>query len=284
MSKSVDGGISYPVNTLAATPLDQTGCICPPGNLIAEGDGSNAGLSDKVGFVYATSTGGVNFAGSTNGGTTFTNAPVGPASDADTTQAFPVVADGGNGHLDAVWLEVFSDHTDVRESHSTDFGATWSTPKAIVSSGTSVYPWVAVQGSKIAVSVYHNDTVSTPSNMPAGKPWFETYLESTDFGGTWSALQTIDPTTVKTGPICTDGINCNGNRELLDFQSVTIGPDGLADVTYTRSLDNVSATNIMFVRQNGSTSTSTTTSSSSTTTSSSTTSTTAATVKGHKKP
>src|SRR3954453_5075666 len=30
-------GLVYPISTSAATPLDQTGCVCPPGNLIAEG-------------------------------------------------------------------------------------------------------------------------------------------------------------------------------------------------------------------------------------------------------
>src|SRR5439155_15719987 len=134
------------------TPLDQTGCICPPGNLIAEGTGASAGLDDKVGFVYYTSTGGVNFARSVNGGLTFTQSTVSPASGADTGQAFPVVADGGNGLLDAVWLEVFAKSTRVMESHSSDFGATWSAPNAIVTSGTSVYPWVDRQGSKISVT------------------------------------------------------------------------------------------------------------------------------------
>src|SRR3954466_8464705 len=52
VSKSIDGGLTYPISTVAATPVDQTGCVCPPGTLIAEGSGSTLGLSDKVGFVY----------------------------------------------------------------------------------------------------------------------------------------------------------------------------------------------------------------------------------------
>src|SRR5947199_227027 len=91
-----DGGTTYPQHMLAATPLDQTGCICPPGNIIAE-DGGLTG--DKVGGVYSTSVGGVGFYGSTNGGLTFTNTVPGPASNADTSAAFPVVADNGSGSL-----------------------------------------------------------------------------------------------------------------------------------------------------------------------------------------
>ena len=94
VSKSIDGGLTYPQHTVAATPADQTGCVCPPGTLIAEG-GSILG-GGKVGFVYSTSTGGVNFAYSTNGGLTFTNVPVRVSdSNQDTGRAFPVIANAG---------------------------------------------------------------------------------------------------------------------------------------------------------------------------------------------
>src|SRR3954468_14168301 len=136
-------GIVYPISTVAATPLDQTGCICPPGNLIAEGTGALAGLSDKVGVIYATSTGGVNFAHSENGATTFTNTPVSPASDADTSAAFPVVADAGNGHLAATWMEIIGGTTRTQVATSPDFGASWTAPQTVYASGTSLYPWVA---------------------------------------------------------------------------------------------------------------------------------------------
>src|SRR3954469_18305593 len=103
VSRSVDSGLTYPQQVLASTVLDQTGCVCPPGNLVTE-DGGLTG--DKVGGVYATSVGGVGFYGSTNGGLTFTNTTPGPASDATTNGAFPAVADGGNGHLAVVWQAV----------------------------------------------------------------------------------------------------------------------------------------------------------------------------------
>src|SRR4051812_722352 len=104
VSKSVDGGTTYPVSTVAATPVDQTGCVCPPGTLIAEGGGGLAGTNDKVGFVYATSTGGVKFGRSTNGGLTFSHVEGGPARSGHTTQGCPLVADGGGKKLAAAWV------------------------------------------------------------------------------------------------------------------------------------------------------------------------------------
>jgi hypothetical protein len=248
VSKSVDGGLTYPIHTVAATPADQTGCVCPPGTLISEAGTGALGTSDKVGFVYSTSSGGVKFARSTNGGLTFTNVDVQPASSADTGQAFPVVANGGGGRLAAVWLDVGGGSSTVRFSRSTDWGSSWSAPRTVVSSGTSLYPWVAASGSKVSISVYNTDASGEPSSVPESAQWFERYLESTDGGATFSGLQTIDPTPVKSGPICTEGINCSGDRELLDFQSLTLDGAGRPNVTWTRSIDGASNTEIRFAR------------------------------------
>jgi hypothetical protein len=249
VSRSVDGGLTYPVRTIAATPLDQTGCICPPGSLISEAGSGPLGTGDKVGFVYSTSTGGVNFAHSENGGLTFSQSTVGPASDADTTQAFPVVADGGNGRLAAVWMEITGNSSSVRFSSSDDWGQTWSAPSTLVGAGASVYPWVAVSGSKVAVSLYHSATPGTPSSVPESAQWFESYLESTDGGASFSALQDVDPLPVKSGPICTEGTGCSGDRELLDFQSLTLDPQARANLTWTRSLDGIEDTELRFARE-----------------------------------
>jgi hypothetical protein len=249
VSKSTNG-LAYPYHTVAATPVDQTGCVCPPGNLIAEGGGALLGTTDKVGLIYATSSGGIKFARSTNGGLTFTNVEVSPASSADTGQAFPVVANGGGGNLAAAWMEVNGNSSSVHFARSNDWGATWTDRKTLVSAGSSLYPWVAAEGSKVAVSLYHSDSAGAPTTVPAGAQWFEQYMESNDGGATFSAPVTVDPTVVKTGPICTEGINCSGGRELLDFQSLTIN-GGTSYLTWTHSIDNVSNTELRFARQTG---------------------------------
>ena len=234
VSKSVDGGKTFPLTGVAATPLDQTGCICPPGNLIARAGSGLLGSGDSVGLIYATSTGGVNFARSTNGGLTFTTSTVGPATSDTTSSNFPVVADAGNGNLDAVWLDVATSSDTVKLSRSADWGATWSAPTTLVSSGTSVYPWVAASGSKVAVSLYHTSTAGTPDGAPAGTQWLETYLESSDGGSTWGSLTTADPTPAKTGAVCTAGTGCSADRELGDFQSDAVDGAGNVDLSYVR--------------------------------------------------
>src|SRR3954447_5062675 len=246
VSRSVDGGLTYPQQVLGASALDQTGCVCPPGNIVSEDGGL---LADKVGGVYATSVGGVGFYRSTNGGLTFTNTTPGPASSATTNGAFPVVADGGNGKLAVVWQAVVGNTSTVWFTTSSDFGATWATPKQTGTAGTSLYPWVDYRAGKIAVSLYHADASATPDTAPAGAQWFESYLESTDGGATFSALQAADPTPAKTGPVCTGGINCASNRELGDFQQVQIDNAGKSVMSYVHSIDNAADTEIRFVKQ-----------------------------------
>jgi len=250
VARSVDSGLTYPQQVLAASVLDQTGCVCPPGNIITEDGGAGTAglLGDKVGGVYATSDGGVGFYRSTNGGLTFTNTRPGPASAATTNAAFPAVADNGNGALAVVWLAVQGNTSSVWFTTSNDFGATWAAPKAIVTSGANVYPWVAFRGGKIAVSLYHSDTAGTPDTVPAGTQWFESYLESTDGGATFSALQAADSTPIKSGPVCTAGINCTDDRQLGDFQQVAIDGAGKAVLSYVRVLSG-SDTEIRFVKE-----------------------------------
>ena len=245
VSRSIDGGLTYPQHMLAASPLDQTGCICPPGNIIAEDGGL---LGDKVGGVYSTSVGGVGFYRSTNGGLTFTNTTPGPASNADTSAAFPVVADNGAGKLAVVWLAVQGNSSSVLFTTSSDFGATWATPKTIVSSGANVYPWVAYKGSRVVVSLFHSSTSGTPDSVGSSATWFESFLDSTNDGGTWSALQTVDSTAVKSGPVCTQGINCGSDRQLGDFQQIALDNAGKAVMTYVHVISGNNS-EIRFVRE-----------------------------------
>src|SRR5207247_1816425 len=94
------GGDSHPsLHPATASPAGQAGCVGPPGSLLAEPGPDILGSGDRVGLIYATSSGGIKFARSTNGALTFTNVAISAASSADTTLAFPVVASAGNGSL-----------------------------------------------------------------------------------------------------------------------------------------------------------------------------------------
>ncbi len=247
VSRSIGGALLYPLTTVAASIIDQDGCVtCAPGGIIATAGGTP--LTDRVGVIFSAQNGGVKFSKSTNSGLAWSVKTLQPAGISNTTLVFPTVADAGGGRLVAAWLNTTDTRSAVMLATSTDWGDTWSAPKAVVASGTSVFPWVAARGDKVALSLYWNADEATPDTTAPGDPWYESYLESADFAATFSALTSADPTPVKTGPICTQGARCQSDRELGDFQSVALDNQGRADLAYDRSTDG--GVEVRFVRQN----------------------------------
>jgi hypothetical protein len=245
-SVSPNEGLNYSMSSLAATTTDQENCGCASGNLITQA-GKPPGLlglgsTDNVGLIYPTGRGGVKFARSTDGGMTYVSSVVsGDKAGIDTAHNFPVVARVGGNVLVAVWLEIGAGSDQVMFNSSQDFGKTWGSPKAIVplATGTSVFPWVAAGtdsstgATKVAVSLYHTAAIARPDFVPFQSTWFESYLESTDAGKTFSNLMTVDPTSIKTGPICTQ-TSCSTDGELGHFQTVTLNPTNEAYIAYDR--------------------------------------------------
>jgi len=78
--------------------------------------------------------------------------------------------------------------------------------------------------------------------------WFESFLDSADGGATWSALATVDATAVKSGPVCTQGINCGSDRQLGDFQQIALDNAGKAVMTYVHVISG-NNTEIRFVHE-----------------------------------
>ncbi|MEC3918824.1 sialidase family protein [Nocardia sp. CDC160] len=248
VSRSFGDGLFYPLTTVAATILDQEGCLtCAAGTIIAAPGGT--AFTDRVGVVFSAQNGGVKFSRSLDDGLTWSVRTLEPSGTANTTLVFPTVADAGGGNLVATWLDVTDTRSIVRLATSTDWGDTWSAPRTLTTAGTSVYPWVAAKGSKIAISLYWNASESTADTTPADTPWYESYSESTDFGASFTPLTAADPTPVKFGPICTGGSTCGANRELGDFQSVAIDNQGRSDLAYNRSIADGTSVEVRFTRQ-----------------------------------
>jgi hypothetical protein len=238
VSISVNSGLLYPIHTLGASPLDQTGCICAPGNIVAENGGL---LGDRIAFVFPTTTSGVGLARSTNGGLTWTVTYPGISVNAGAMTGFPSIADDGAGHLAIVWQPAGNGGFYLVKS--SDFGNTWSAPQLVESTGTSLYPWVAYRNGKIAVSYYHTTTAaSIADDVGPNATWTISYKDSSDNFATRTDIDTV-----KSGPICTQGINCSADREVGDFQEVAIDGAGKSVVTYNAVLPG--NTQVRFAKQ-----------------------------------
>lgn len=240
VAKSIDGGLTYGTRAIAPPSMEDAICICPTGNVVAES-------AERVGLLYSTGSG-VRFMRSTDGGLTFSHHVVDPAGGHSTLESYPIAAAAGNGVVAAAWGETGSTTSRIGFSLSTDWGLTWSTPRYVVTGGASVFPWIAAQGSKIGLSLLHTTATGAPDTVSSTASWYESYVESTNLGTSWTPVQTVDVVPVKTGPICTDGLNCSSDTELGNVQSVAFDPSGRPNFAYVRSLDGSFDTEMRFVR------------------------------------
>lgn len=238
VSTSINSGLVYPVHSLGASPLDQTGCICAPGNITAENGGL---LGDRIAFVFPTTTSGVGLSRSTNGGLTWTVTYPGISVNAGALTGFPSIAGDGAGHLAIVWQPAGNGGFYLVTSN--DFGNTWSAPQLVEGTGTSVYPWVAYRNGKIAISYYHTTVAAGVSDdVGSGATWQISYKDSSD-----GFASRVDIEDVKSGPICTQGTNCSADREVGDFQEVAIDGAGKSVIAYNRVLPG--NTQVRFAKQ-----------------------------------
>jgi hypothetical protein len=235
VSKSFDCGATYQVHNLAVSVAAQGYCLCYPGNIIAEagagplGNGVAGTLTDKVGLIFPTAGGlgsttqGISFAKSVDGGVTWTQHTIVAPAAKNRRGVFPVVANGGGGNLYAVWYE----DGKIAFAKSTTWGDSWSGVTYVSGSDSALMPWVAANGSKVAIAYYGK----------TGSDWFVRYTESTDSGVTFSSPVSADSTKVKHNTPCIAGTACNGDRELGDFLQVALDANNKANIVYVHSYE-----------------------------------------------
>jgi hypothetical protein len=259
ISKALPGGLLagaiYPISVPEILTIDR-GIVgsAPPGNLVTNKKGDTYN-------VYAIFTGttpgqwGIGLSELPAGGLLTTNGAVPPADGAfDQTVSFPVVAvdNGTNDNLYVVWTDPVSATTWNIRFASFD-GTTWSNA---VTLGQGLFPWITVQApgkvdvawysAKLSASNYAGD----PSAAPADTIWDVAFAQSTN---ALSPTPTFTPAEVaasgiKTGKICTEGINCSGDRELADFLSITHDGSGHALIAYT-FVPEANQARVRFVKQ-----------------------------------
>lgn len=162
------------------------------------------------------------------------------------------VDDAGNVYV--AWVDRDSSQYDVWMSYSTNKGATWSkTFRVSAGLGTTVFPWITAGGDgKVAVGWYGTDVVGEPDSVGSGAGWYVyagVSQNAHDAMPTFATARATD--VVHAGNICTSGTGCGGaDRDLLDFLSVDLMPDGRVAIAYADD-GGTSNARTMFVLQNG---------------------------------
>src|SRR6266571_2576078 len=255
--KSTDAGKTFGVPVLVRSG-DST-----EGNLVV--DPYNGNLYTTT--IPSNATNQIHLLKSTDAGATWTEttAYTAPAG-ANPAHKFTILAIDRGGNLHLVFSQSHSNGSyHVYLTSSTDQGATWLAPVQ-VDSGTgdttyAVMPWV-VAGSPGVVDITWLGSPNSPNTFPSA--WYVYFAQTTNALSTTIVTfneQKVLSKSIHDQDICFNGSGCTdnprqggGNRDLLEYYTITVDPDGNANIAYPDSLTpdcpaNACVNNAWFVKQ-----------------------------------
>ncbi|HEU0132225.1 MAG TPA: sialidase family protein [Mycobacteriales bacterium] len=123
------------------------------------------------------------------------------------------------------------DYGPVRVAKSTDKGKTWTAPVALgtdLGVRASSFP-IAVAGDpdRAAVGFLGTTAEGDPRNEASFTGRWDLYISTTyDGGQTWHTVNVTPDSPVQVGSICTSGLTCGNDRNLLDFNDMVLDERG----------------------------------------------------------
>jgi hypothetical protein len=187
---------------------------------------------------------------STDGGSTWTRNQVADLGSHNPVNLFPEMAVDKAGNLYYTWSQTqgptqdasgFNGEQDVYYTYSTNRGTTWVAPIPLTqeANDSAVMPWiVAGDAGRVDIAYYKansglNSNVGFDAN---GTPmvwntYFGQSLNALNTGSNFKNVQISDHPN-HLGGVCTAGLSCSGDRDLLDFFTVDIDHLGAANVVW----------------------------------------------------
>src|SRR5947207_4675286 len=237
-NKSTDAGKTF------GTPVLVRSGNSTEGNLVV--DPYNGNLYTTT--IPSTATNQIHLIKSTDGGVTWTESTAYTApAGANPAHKFTVLAIDRGGNLHLVFGQSNADGSyHVYLMSSTDQGVTWL-PAVQVDTGTgntayAVMPWVAA-GSPGVVDITWLGGPQSPNVFPSS--WYVFFAQTTNAlsgSPTFSQAQ-VTTKSIHDQDICFNGSACAanprqspGNRDLLEYYTITIDPNGNANIAYPDSL------------------------------------------------
>ena len=127
---------------------------------------------------------------------------------------------------------------DIYYTFSTTGGTTWAPPINLTPerNDSAVFPWMVAGDAGQVDIVYYKSNSGVNSNLAPPKTVWNVY-----FGQSQNALNTgpnfksvqVSAEPNHLGQLCTNGLNCSGDRDLLDFLTVDIDHLGAAVIAYS---------------------------------------------------
>jgi hypothetical protein len=187
---------------------------------------------------------------STDGGSTWTRNQVAQLGAHNPVNLFPEMTIDKAGNLYYTWSQTqgpaqdasgFIGEQDVYYTYSTDRGTTWVPPIPLTqeANDSAVMPWMVAGDPGRVDLVYYKANSGLNSNVgfdDQGNPmvwnvYFAQSLNALNTGSNFKSVQISDHPN-HLGGICTAGLACSGDRDLLDFFTVDIDHLGAANVVW----------------------------------------------------
>jgi hypothetical protein len=187
---------------------------------------------------------------STDGGTNWTRTRVAVLGQHNPQNLFPEMTVDKAGNLYYTWSQTqgpaaddsgFIGEQDVYYTYSTDQGTTWVPPIPLTqeANDSAVMPWMVAGDPGRVDLVYYKANSGLNSNVgfdANGTPmvwnvYFAQSLNALNTGSNFKSVQISDHPN-HLGGICTAGLSCSGDRDLLDFFTVDIDHLGAANVVW----------------------------------------------------
>ena len=209
----------------------------------------------------------INMFRSTDGGASFTQLPVytGPAGTSVENAFVSIAVDkGGNIHLAFTRSIGLTARTNAHVflMSSTDQGATWLPPVQVDSGAntqSTVMPWITAGSPGVVDITWYGSSSASPDAPPFDwHVFFAQTNNALDPNPTFTQVLAV-PGQVHDAAICSQGGNCpggaTGTRMLAEYYTITLDPEGNANIAYPNSIDNCPSatclTNTWFVKQTG---------------------------------
>lgn len=238
-TKSVDAGKTFSAPTLL------TSANSTEGNLVV--DPYNGNLYTT--FIPSSALNRIDLLKSVDGGATWTTKTgiYTGAAGSDPAHKFTILAVDRGGNLHLVFSSTGANGTHVYLTSSTDQGNTWL-PAVQVDSGTgetttAVQPWV-VAGSPGVVDI---TWLGSPAASPVKSNWHVFFAQTRNALAPSPAFaqNQVETAIMHDQDICFSGTGCAnnqsmspGNRDLLEYYTMTLDPEGFAHIAYADSVTN----------------------------------------------
>jgi hypothetical protein len=182
---------------------------------------------------------------STDGGATWTRFEVADVGQHNPVNIFPELTIDRQGNLYYTWSQTqgpssdesgFIGEQDVFYAFSTSTGTTWSPPVDLTgeANDSAIFPWMVAGDAGNVDLVYYKANSGVNSNVEAEQVWNVYFAQSNNALNTGANFKSVQISAQPNhiGGICTSGLACSGNRDLLDFFTVDVDHLGAANVMW----------------------------------------------------